>query len=99
MTSLSAGTLTLLLAGGVLFILVAAMLAGRLSVEARRRVELALALVFYPGAASLLLWRAATQDDRALMVGSLIFAGLVVWNGARLVRARLRRPDNIEAAS
>lgn len=99
MTSLSAGMLTLLLAGGVLLILGAAMLGGKLSVDARRRVELALALVFYPGAASLFLWRAATQDDRAVMVGSLIFAGLVVWNGVRIVRARLRRRDNTEAAS
>ncbi|EKY25327.1 hypothetical protein HMPREF0185_02888 [Brevundimonas diminuta 470-4] len=99
MASLSAGALTLLLAGGVLVILIAAVFGGRLSVDMRRRMELALALVFYPGAASLLLWRAATQDDRLLVVGTLIFAGLVVWNGVRIVRARLRRADNIEAAS
>ncbi len=99
MASLSAGTLTLLLAGGVLVILIAAVFGGRLSVDTRRRIELALALVFYPGAAGLLLWRAATQDDRLLVTGTLIFAGLVVWNGVRIVRARLRRANNIEAAS
>lgn len=99
MTSLSAGMLTLLLAGGVLLILGAAMCGGRLSVDARRRVELALALTFYPGVASLFLWRAATQDDWAGMVGSFIFAGLVVWNGVRIVRARRMRPENTEATS
>ena len=99
MASLSAGALSLLLAGGVLVILIAAVFGGRLSVDTRRRIELALALVFYPGAAGLLLWRAATQDDRLLVVGTLIFAGLVVWNGVRIVRARLRRANNIEAAS
>ncbi len=99
MTSLSAGMLTLLLAGGVLLILGAAMFGGRLSVDVRRRIELALALTFYPGVASLFLWRAATQDDWAVVVGSLIFAGLVVWNGVRIVRARLKRPDNTEAVS
>lgn len=92
MATMSAGMLTTLLAGAVLLVLAAAVFGGRLGDEARRRVELALALVFYPLAAVVFLWRAFTQDDGLVVAGSLVFAGLVVWNGVRIVRARLTPP-------
>lgn len=95
----STGAMTVLLAGAVLLMLAVVMLGGKLTVETRRRVELALALIFYPVAAGALLWRASMQDDWVLGVGSVIFAGLVAWNGVRNVRARLNRPAESKTTS
>jgi hypothetical protein len=98
MEGVRADIMLVVLAAGVLALLAAALFGGKLPVETRRRVELALTLIFYPVAAGVFLWRAATQEDWVLAAGFVVFAAFIGWNGVRVVRARLRLSERHSAS-
>lgn len=102
MYNLIDGLILVLLAVAVLVVLAAATLGGRLSAEARRRVELGLALVFFPIGVALLIWRAAglmEAGDKFAALGAVVFTLFIAWSGVRIIWARRKRLAEGSAAS
>ncbi len=96
------GLILVLLAVAVLVVLAAAALGGRLSAEARRRVELGLALVFFPVVVAQLIWRAAglmAAGDKLAALGAAVFTLFIAWAGVRMIWTRRKRLPEGSAAS
>lgn len=102
MSNPNAAVILVLLAVAVLVVLAAALFGGKLSAEARRRVELGLVLVFLPIGVALLVWRAAglvAAGDKLAALGTVVFTLFIAWSGARMIWARRKRLPEGSAAS
>ncbi|MGN6063279.1 MULTISPECIES: NnrU family protein [Brevundimonas] len=102
MYNLINGLILVLLAVAVLVVLAAATLGGKLSAETRRRVELGMALVFFPVVVAQLIWRAAglmAAGDKLAALGAVAFAFFIAWSGVRIIWARRKRLAEGSAAS
>ena len=86
----------------LLLVLGLVLLGNRLSVEARRRVELGLALVFYPLLAGFFVWKSVGEvREGDWLTGAAwgLFALFIASNGVRVVRGRMTIGTRKVAAS
>lgn len=85
-------TLTAMVPVALLLVLSLVLLGNKLSVDMRRRVELGLALGFYPPFAGFFIWKAVGAGQTAdwlTCAGWALFALFIASNGVRVVRRRL----------